>query len=200
MLTPKYVITGLPRSRTAWMAAWLSTGEALCLHDVTRVCPHGAEDWEGEIAGRLREHSHRCPSAGFGLSDAGFTLFAEDLLLRFGEARLVVVRRGRKSSEESCLRFLREHPYRGASGIVADAGVARAVFDYAERGIRWLSKYWPSEHLLRVEFDELDEESRAREIWHFCNGPAVFETDRWRMFNDLRIETAAEKLTLAQGG
>ncbi|HTV41608.1 MAG TPA: hypothetical protein VMF08_13585 [Candidatus Sulfotelmatobacter sp.] len=39
--TPPYFITGLPRTRTAWLAAWLSVGEKLCLHDCE---PHPHHD------------------------------------------------------------------------------------------------------------------------------------------------------------
>lgn len=33
----KYIVTGLPRSGTAWAAAWLSTHETLCLHEPMRT-------------------------------------------------------------------------------------------------------------------------------------------------------------------
>lgn len=41
-MTP-FFITGLPRSRTAWMAAFLTDGDVLCIHENMKFCSTKAE-------------------------------------------------------------------------------------------------------------------------------------------------------------
>lgn len=38
-MSQKVFVTGLPRSRTAWLANWLSWGESICLHDAFQHAP-----------------------------------------------------------------------------------------------------------------------------------------------------------------
>lgn len=68
MKRPAYIITGLPRSRTAWCAAYLSHGRHACLHDALAGGPEGAR----RALGAAR-------SAVLGLSDPAALFFWKTL-------------------------------------------------------------------------------------------------------------------------
>lgn len=59
-MTP-FFITGLPRSRTAWMAAYLTGGDVLCHHELMKFCKSKEEFYQ----------SFRHPALRVGDSDSG---------------------------------------------------------------------------------------------------------------------------------
>ncbi len=56
-----FFITGLPRSRTAWMAAFLTGGDILCHHELMKYCPTREVFFQ----------SFRHPTLRIGNSDSG---------------------------------------------------------------------------------------------------------------------------------
>lgn len=49
--SPRYLVAGLPRSRTAWLAAALSCGPAVCLHEAANGC-RTLDQYREKIAGK----------------------------------------------------------------------------------------------------------------------------------------------------
>jgi len=49
-MKPVALVTSLPRSRTAWLAVWLTSGSVLCLHDTTHY-PNGSNDRQIAFSG-----------------------------------------------------------------------------------------------------------------------------------------------------
>ncbi len=75
-MTQKFVITGLPRTRGAWLAAYFSQGDVLCYHEAT--LNFSDMDVEG--------YTH------VGNSDSGYTI-CPDWVEELGDHKLVVVHR-----------------------------------------------------------------------------------------------------------
>ena len=78
----KFVITGLPRSRSAWFSAYLSNGNVRCYH----------EAFYNRIALNGYEH--------VGTADCGY-LLVPDLVKALGEHKLVIIHRDPKDVAES---------------------------------------------------------------------------------------------------
>ena len=94
-----FFITGLPRSKTAWFAAYFSNDNYRCYHE--RVATHGL----GTI---LQQKSD--PQIITGVSDSALLAYWEDLELVFPNAKWLVVNRDFEECKRSCLVFgLREH-------------------------------------------------------------------------------------------
>lgn len=87
-----YFITGLPRSKTAWLANFLSYDNSLCFHDALAIC-----DSIDQLALRLRNSS--CFNVGH--SDPANLLFEDRLRELFPAARWVVVDRPAQESIDS---------------------------------------------------------------------------------------------------
>ena len=80
------MITGLPRSRTAWFAAYLTCGDVMCYHDATYS--------KQELTG----YSH------VGTADTGYVLRPE-WAKELGEHKLVIIHRDYKEVAESMAEF-----------------------------------------------------------------------------------------------
>lgn len=78
-----YFICSLPRSRTAWLANFLSYGPSHCFHEPFNE--HFVEDLRTTFLSTGKEY--------VGISDSLSTLFIADLLDTFPEAKLVLIRR-----------------------------------------------------------------------------------------------------------
>ena len=82
-----FFITGLPRSRTAWMAAFLTDGHVFCHHELLKDCISKQQFYD--------EMSK--PSVGNSDSGLVFTDFQE----RFPESKTVIIERNRKDVFDS---------------------------------------------------------------------------------------------------
>ena len=74
--TNKFVVTGLPRSRTAWFSAYLTTGDVLCYHEAA-----------------YNEYDMEAPGyAHVGTAESGYVL-AADWVASLGDHKLVIIHR-----------------------------------------------------------------------------------------------------------
>lgn len=80
MKTP-FFITGLPRSRTAWMSAFLSNGDVVCRHEALKYCKSKAD------FSRLMRH----PKKRVGTADS--VLMWSDFRARFPNAPFIIIDR-----------------------------------------------------------------------------------------------------------
>jgi len=75
---PRYLVAGMPRSRTAWLAAALSCGPAVCLHEAANGC-RTLDQYREKIAGK---------------GDASTTLSMMDVVKLWPDVPLVIVDSG----------------------------------------------------------------------------------------------------------
>jgi len=136
-----FYITGLPRSRTAWLARVFTHGKVRCLHD-----PIGrfGEKWQ-ETAKALEA----------GVSDCGLSLICPEL----ERGRWLIVRRDFYDAADSFLRMPR-YPFETGP---RDLDVLRKM----EAGLKEIER--TQEHRT-VSFDSLDDEHQMRGVWEFLVG------------------------------
>ena len=79
-MTP-FFLTGLPRSRTAWMAAFLTNGDVLCHHEFLKDCTSREMFYEGMRAQHKR----------IGNSDSGLVI--TDFQTKFPDSKTVIIER-----------------------------------------------------------------------------------------------------------
>lgn len=171
-----FFITGLPRSRTGWMAAWLTTATSLCLHDGLLGCTNLDAFAERLAAG------HR---AFNGDSDSALLLYQRQLRKQFPQARWVVIQR----SPTTCYQSVRK-----AFPDLATPRDTQLLFDRAMDELHSLEK-----HALCVEFEELDQVKSASDIWDHCLPGLTFDKERWQLFNGLKIEPHHDKYVARMG-
>jgi hypothetical protein len=161
-MTP-FFVTGYPRSRTAWWAAFLSTGPVLCLHDPTAWC----DPLEPPVGRGER----------FGIADSGLATYAQALFEKWPGAPLLVVRRPREESFRSFCSWLpAETPL----------PAAQAGFSLVAGALDTLLLARPYHEIL---YTDLDDPLAVAEAWSFLLPDIPFSAARWEIFSRLRIET-----------
>lgn len=96
----RFFITGLPRSRTAWFANYMSYGDCACLHDAFRNIEPNATALASAIEGTGTKH--------VGHADPANLLFAEDLMEIYPDSRWLVIRREPLESFKSFAPYVSE--------------------------------------------------------------------------------------------
>lgn len=162
-----FFITGLPRSRTAWLANFCTHGGILCGHDL--LCGRTTQQF-------LRDMEYVHGSAETALYAPHY---ADDLLPVVKQARLVVVHRKPKEVVASLERLGIE----GADGLVEIAG-------------QWLEDFESEvSNRLVVDFRALDEAKVLDRIWDYVTDgkePAQ-PRERIRLLRQLNVQVTPER-------
>ncbi len=157
-MTRPYFVLGTPRSRTAWLAAFLSTRERPCQHEPSRS---------------LRSHADllallRTPDLA--ASDSALTFRWRDIRRESPGARIVVVRRPLGEVIESA----------AAAGLPPATAALRRL----NHELDLLCRAAP---VLSVPFHRLVGQTTCEMVFKFCNGAAP-PPGHWAMWRDRNIQ------------
>lgn len=181
MDTSRFFITGLPRSRTAWLAAFLTTARTMCYHEPS-VKMQRLED-----IGDLYDHpGHEYTHVG--ISDSALGFWAESVLEMYEPRTLVVIRNVNDVKES-----------------LADLGVPGG--ELCDELVSRLMPLHRDPLVLCVPFSALDDERVIQNVWFHLLPGVPFDVTRWREFAKLNIQrkppsktrTIHEEISLARG-
>jgi hypothetical protein len=158
----KFFVTGLPRSRTAWMAAFLSTGETLCLHE-----PEYRLQAIEELPALLDSTFYR----HFGVSSSGLGFFTKWIIDNM-QARVLVIDRDIGEVEDSLKKL----------GIPIDR------FLYCRLLQERLQEIRDHPMVKWISFPSLQHRRVMQEIYWWLMPGCAFDEDRWQQFNGFNIE------------
>lgn len=169
MFKPFY-ITGLPRSRTAWLSVAFSDYQRVsCLHEpLARTEPDQISDLLA---------AQRTPFAG--LSDSGLAIAAPDLPDILPGPIVIIWR-----DPEEVIRSLSQ--YLGGSEEVHAGGVALMSTTL----VQFASRY---EHL-GVDFNDLSSTDTMRQVWAYLLPDVPFHRRRIEQLQKMRIEPDRDQL------
>ena len=159
-MSPFFILC-LPRSRSAWLANFLTYGPSFCFHEGLIGC----SDTKA-----LRRKMEATGSTVVGNSDCGNIFHIDEIMEEFPDARLVVVRRDVEESVKSVMAM-------GES--FREVGIIRA----ADTILQKLPHLYSS---LVIDFDDLNEDG-CRTIWEYCT-QTEFNRLRWEMLDPLIIQ------------
>ena len=161
-MSGNFIVVGLPRSRTAWLAKFLSYDQVRCQHEPSLR-------FESIID---LDFYFSDPHAA--ASDCMMTWLWRDILKVRPAARFVVIRRPRIEVEASLAKlgitlpsWFLEKMDRRLDEIVVEAGRGR---------------------VMRKAFHELAEEDHCRDVFQYCLG-REFDPDWWAMLKDANIQS-----------
>lgn len=168
-----FLITGLPRSRTSWLANLFTTGNQFCYHDLLAKVD-SLEHFTDMLAG------------GRGDSDAGLMLIFPLVKQILPDARWLLVLREPDDCKASLKRLLTGTP---------DEESAWKSFDnleiFEKHKLAMVSD--PSVHVLT--FDELDSFDAVSKAWHFLCPETELSRERFDMLNVLNVQPHYPKTT-----
>lgn len=161
-----FAIASLPRSRTAWLSAWLTDGDSFCQHDMLRKGP--PSDWRRLLALPGRAYC--------GVADAALPAMLDEAI-RAGllDGPVLIVTRPRFDVQASLER----------AGIGHDHG---DYLDAAQRGLERIAQ----RGALVVPYHEISANLRA--IWTYLLPGKPFDPLRAAEFDRLNIQVPEEHL------
>ena len=160
-----FFVTGFPRSGTAWCANLLTSGGALCPHEVTQWGP-GGDIW-------MYSSEYR------GTADPSIlvtTTMVQDNL----DAPVVWIRRDRAAAEKSFEAYTKK------AGIEIPDGGIHALFDRIETaaGLALVGR----QNVLVVDFDNLFTVESAEKIWKHCLPKLPFDRVRAKILCGMNVQ------------
>jgi len=163
-----FFIVGLPRSRTAWTATWLTTIPGVrCYHDGLR----GVRS--------IEEYRAKLERPGLvGDCDSGLLLCWRQIEKLYPTSPWVVITRDPKAVTRSLARL--------------SVPSAREVAAKGFEELRALSAAFPEERLLILASSDLDDPEAAERICAHIGAP--FRVEHWRAFRPILIEAKLEEL------
>lgn len=161
-----FLIFGLPRSRTAWLAAFLNGPGIRCEHDLLGRC---------KSFGDLGRYLGRRSEGISGNADSGMLFYIEQVLEAVpAETRLVLVERAAEEVRESWERL--------------EAGVLEPILPQLADAIATLKG---RADVLVIPFAELDDHMRG--LWdHVTCETLPFPEERFELFQRFNIQLSRE--------
>lgn len=164
-----FIILGLPRSRTAWLANFLTFGEISCGHEMmSSLSIHGLFD---ELTGSNLRYC--------GDADTAASMFLTDILRYMPDIPIVVVRRETKD----VLTGLRK------MGMSITEHQLRPMMDGLCEAVKL-------ENTLVVRFEDLDSESTLRAVQSHCAPGEPFDRQRASMLRDFNVQITPARWAL----
>ena len=172
-----FFVIGLPRSRTAWLANFLTTGSSFCFHEALRYVNH-----IDKLPALLETAQNDEPAEFVGNSDSSMVFAQNWLTEHYPEAHYVFVRRDLWEVIES---YRREFPKINIdAGTWYHMGLAYDRFESSMLGTGKAVQFW---------FRQLEDEAVQRDIFSFCLPGKSIGTYRQRQLDCLRVDTILEK-------
>lgn len=164
-MSANYLITGLPRTRSAWLAALLGSLEVPCYHDT--LTTFGGL---GEFATAADDPKHE-----FGLSCPGAACVFPDFAAHvFRDKPIVFIARDPDDAFNSASKFLGS-PFPEWKTVMRNSADFLAITTSRPMGI------------MAVEFQQLEDFNVVSKIHEYCTGKPLPKS-RFNVFNDLSVE------------
>lgn len=161
-----FFILSLPRSRTAWLANFLTFENSFCFHEGLLEC---------DKVDKLKSLFASTGKQIVGNSDCGNILFLDELIKAFPDAKYVVIKR----PLEEVKKEMRGMGLGDWDGWTLDISEKR------------MNEVMKDVDALIIDYHDLDEQA-CKQIWDHCIG-TPFNSTRWRMLDGLDIQIILQK-------
>lgn len=183
-MTRHFFITGLPRSRTAWMANFFTTGESFCFHDAMK---------DGFDMATLRAAFESAMPRNYdylGDADSGLLLCPGQVYEAHPFAPWLFIRNTPERSAASFEEYFRKVPY---PGVPLGASMLEAM-KVAEIYYREALEIVPEQNRIEVEMSDLENPEVMRKVWQWLVPELPWDEKRYRLLDGLRVNVMQEKV------
>jgi hypothetical protein len=174
-----FFITGLPRTRTCWLANLFTERGALCHHDLLGAVP--------DVPALVREMSSDT-GRSVGDADSGLLFVQRWFKARWPDAPWLLVQRDFRQAWESLAAFVKGGPWEHRIPVDTEARDRLMQSYYAA-----LPHFFNDKACMCVQFEELDSMAMLQRIWEHLRPEAPFDQRRARMLQTLRMEPCPAK-------
>jgi len=166
-----FFITGLPRSRTSWLANFFTYNNSFCYHEATRFCTDMSD---------LRDLMNGHSADNVGNADPAMLYIMNDAVNAFPNAKIVLIERELHETIDSFIDFYTSYEYKRIQEWI------EGLYEIMER-IK--QKY----DVLTVRHDQLNQMEECRKIWNHILPGEKFDEKRWNLLDELYINKLVDK-------
>jgi hypothetical protein len=166
-----FFITGLPRSRTSWLANFFTYNNAFCFHEATRFCS-SIRDLKQLMT------SHHADNTGD--ADPALLYIMDDLKREFPHSKVVLVERELHETIDSFIDFYTSYEY-------------KSIQEWIEQLYEIMEKIKSRYEVMTVAHDSLNEQETCKEVWEYVLPGEPFDVKRWNLLDELYINKLIDK-------
>lgn len=182
-----YFISGLPRSRTAWLATFLTHADSFCHHEATIGCDSMVS--LKNALGKVPIGTHH-----IGDADPNLGLIPQSILDTFPRSKFVFIHRDLEECVDSEWTAILWEKLTDQEDVTKDG--IRELMKEASLGLAHLARSIPEKQRIIVPFAALDKQQTVRQIWDFCVPGTAFPFHRYQQLQDLRVTQIFRKVLL----
>lgn len=171
MTAKPFFVTGLPRSRTAWAAVWLSTDKSQCFHD------------------RSAEEPLPITKPFWGISGPELVFDYDTLEKAYPDAPWLVIERKPDDAFIAFKKAARHH-------LPPDGPTLREVW---KQRLSAYGTLLNKPHVFAITMDELDQQQMAQAAWKHLLPGLPFDYGRWFLLRTLNIQQKIEQVIREKG-
>lgn len=160
MAAKPFMITGLPRSRTAWMAAFMTFGKVICTHEPIKTLSDKVQIPE---LFKSEYHTH------IGISDSTAGFFMPEIMELVRPATVIIVRP--RHEVKASMKEIGLPCDRQIDMLCEELGIFKSHPD-----------------VITVAYDKLNDIRTMSKIWFHCLPGVPFDEERFANFKNLHIE------------
>jgi hypothetical protein len=176
---PPFFIVGLPRSRTAWLAAFLTDGDVTCHHELCRWCDK-PQDYLNALS------ASRTPVVGDSSPLMALTYAGLRADLPKGH-KVIFILRDPKDARRALKAELEAHgleAHNGDEGWTKYSDAFQAMRDMCPDAMSF-------------SYEKLNEEAVMRELAEYATG-LPFNAQRWKIYDEMKITAIPQKVLAHQ--
>ena len=168
MLENKFFITGLPRSRTAWLSTFFTGNNSFCYHEILRISD-GLDDAIEKLLNRKEMY--------VGNSDSSLPLWMDKIDHVLQHSPIVIIERDANEVNNSLIN------------LFGDVGWTKSI-DLILENLETIKKRY---NYISVDYNELDKQSCLELVSDFCIPNTPFDKDKFETLKTINISITKDK-------
>lgn len=183
-----FFITGLPRSRSAWLANFFTTQNSFCFHDAMK------DGWTANHIGALMTGLKLSGYEHYGDADSGLLLVAGELVEMFPQARWLFVNNPPERAAASYRKwFTPGNEYPGVSSAVDIERMMENIWDIYTKARALV----PIANKREIAMEMLDQPKVMRDVWDWLTPVVAWDERRYRMLDTMCVNILPHKISVA---
>ena len=158
----KFFITGLPRSRTAWLSTFFTGNNCFCYHEIIRVSK-GFDDAIQKLLNRKEMY--------VGNSDSSLPIWINEIDHILCDSPIVIIERDMGEVVHSLTKVFGKDDY-------------VRILDSTLKGLETIKNRY---NYISVDYNNLNEQACLEMIWNFCTPNIPFDKDKFEMLKAINI-------------
>jgi hypothetical protein len=157
----KFFITGLPRSRTAWLASFFTGNNSFCYHEMLRISS-GFEDGIKKMLNRKEMY--------VGNSDSSLPIWMDKIDHILRDSPIVIIERDVNEISDSLTNLFGQDFERALDKTLEGIEIIKNKYNY-----------------ISIDYNELNNQSCLETLCNFCTPKLNFDKDKFETLKTINI-------------